>query len=167
MRPHQQLDLISQFAGELAQWEDGRELAEQTLKMLRSLLGAENAWILGPDADPYVATRPSSVPASLPDLWARHLPALVAGRSVTAIVPDVHSAVLTLMPIRSEDSPPRFLGLLLVEDPSPDAGSKQRLARLRRFATVLARALRAKDLSEVDPLEVPGGEPQRKASKPA
>ena len=168
MRPDQHPDLISRFAGELAEWEGGPELAEQTLKMLRSLLGAESAWVLGPDASVYAATRPAaSVPISLPDLWARHLAALTQGRSVTALVPDVDSAVLTLMPIRSETEPPQFLGILLVEDPSSDAGSKHRLARLRRFATVLARVLGAKDLSEVEPLEGSEGDPQRKASKPA
>lgn len=166
MRPDQQIDLISQLAGELAEWEGSHELAHQTLKMLRSLMGAESAWVLGPDASVYAATRPASVPGSLPDLWARHLAALTAGRSVTAIVPDVDS-VLTLMPIRSDDESPRFLGLLLVEDPSPDAGSKHRLARLRRFATVLARVLQPKDPGEVDPLDGPEGESQRKASKPA
>lgn len=164
MRPDHGADLITRFAGELAEWEGGHALAGEALKVLRSLLGAESAWVLGPDGRLYAATRPTEVPASLPDLWARHLAALSAGRSVTALVPDVEAAVLTLMPIRAEGEAPELLGLLLVEDPSPHAGTTHRLSQLRRFAGVLARVLGARDLSEI---ESESDGLQRKASKPA
>jgi len=171
VKPHQDDDLIERFAGEIGAAEGGRELAARTLGVLHAVMGAGKAWVLAPGAagllGAYAATTTAeSVPVSLPGLWNRHRGALSAGRSVTALVPDVSSAVLTLMPVRSEH-PPRLLGLLVVEDPSPSAGSADRLAHLRRFAGVLARVLRAEGLDDLESLGDLEPDHDQRASKPA